>query len=308
MKRLAVLAVGVAALAVILVPGASAAGVANPGFESGFSGWSTLSSGEGGWGINTGTASGADVTLAPWQGARDALFDQGGPSSGLLYQSFVVPTDGVVQFAYTFVNDGGEWDMETDPWDISGEGNQWVSIDVLYGDAAPDSFDSGDIVETVARPSGGDATETGGWVPVTLNLSAFAGDTLILRVATANTLSNLPVWFDGPGGADSGPPYIRPPERVAYCSVPGNTNPDGSPIPVGTFLDLQRDQPKTDPHYTGAGVANFVQGLGLTCDQIPIGFTHQGFAGHLQNVPEDTYPFYGPPAPLTSPASFRARY
>lgn len=309
LKRLSFACTVIVALAAIVVPAALAAGLTNSGFESGFSGWSTSTSGGGSWEINSGEETEFGASLAPWQGAHSALFDQDNPSGGLLYQPFVVPDDGIVTLAYAYENEAGTWVIGGDPWAIDGPENQWLSIDVLDGSASADSFDPADIVETVVRPDTGSGTD--GWVPVTLDLSANAGETLILRVATVNTLAPMPVWIDGPGGAQAGgtPGEVRPPERVAYCSVPGNVDPlTGQPFRVGTFLDLQRDQPKSDPHYKDAGVANFVMGLGLTCDQIPIGFTHQGFAGHLQDVPEDTYPLYGPPAPLTTPSSFHLGY
>ena len=59
------------------------------------------------------------------------------------------------------------------------------------------------------------------------------------------------------------------PTRVAYCSVAGNTTPDGTPIPPGTFLNLLAGQPATDAHYTGATPAFWVEGVGLTCSLNP---------------------------------------
>jgi len=55
------------------------------------------------------------------------------------------------------------------------------------------------------------------------------------------------------------------PTRIAYCSVAGDTWRDGTPITPGTFLNLLANQPATDSHYTGAVVAWYVQGEGLTC-------------------------------------------
>ena len=55
------------------------------------------------------------------------------------------------------------------------------------------------------------------------------------------------------------------PTRIAYCAVTGDTWKDGTPITPGTFLNLLANQPSTDSHYTGAVVAWYVQGVGLTC-------------------------------------------
>ncbi len=59
------------------------------------------------------------------------------------------------------------------------------------------------------------------------------------------------------------------PDRYGYCSVPGNTSATGEPLPVGTFLNLERGQPDRDQHYTGATPAFWVQGVGITCSLNP---------------------------------------
>jgi hypothetical protein len=59
------------------------------------------------------------------------------------------------------------------------------------------------------------------------------------------------------------------PAREAYCSVAGNTLPDGTPLAPGTFLNLLAGQPNSDKHYTGAVPAFWVQGTGLTCSLSP---------------------------------------
>lgn len=70
-------------------------------------------------------------------------------------------------------------------------------------------------------------------------------------------------------GACVTPTQAPEPTRVAYCSVPGNTWADGTPITPGTFLNLLVGQPATDKHYTGAVPAWYVEGVGLTCTLTP---------------------------------------
>jgi hypothetical protein len=53
--------------------------------------------------------------------------------------------------------------------------------------------------------------------------------------------------------------------RAGYCSVAGNTWGDGTPIPVGSFLDLRTNQPDTDTHYAGARTPLYLEGAGLSC-------------------------------------------
>ncbi len=64
-------------------------------------------------------------------------------------------------------------------------------------------------------------------------------------------------------------PVPPEPRRIAYCSVAGNTMPDGTPLVPGTFLNLLAGQPDTDAHYTGATTAFWVEGVGLTCSLTP---------------------------------------
>ena len=58
----------------------------------------------------------------------------------------------------------------------------------------------------------------------------------------------------------------RPADRFGYCSVAGNTLPDGAPIAAGTFLNLVLGQPGFDPHYTGAYPSFYIEGVGITCN------------------------------------------
>ena len=48
------------------------------------------------------------------------------------------------------------------------------------------------------------------------------------------------------------PPDTGNPAKVGYCSVAGNTLPDGTKLPPNTFIPLNPGQPDYDDHYTGA--------------------------------------------------------
>jgi hypothetical protein len=89
------------------------------------------------------------------------------------------------------------------------------------------------------------------------------------------------------------PPNTGNPAKVGYCSVAGNTLPDGTKLPPNTFIPLNPGQPDYDDHYTGAVPANYIEGVGITCDAPPAGFVRMGFADN-DMVPKDTYPYYGP--------------
>ena len=82
--------------------------------------------------------------------------------------------------------------------------------------------------------------------------------------------------------------------RAAYCSVPGNQSADGTPLQPGTFLNLVVGEPESNVNYAGAGAANFVEGVGLTCSAPPPGYIRDGFAGDEHHVTPGIYPYYRP--------------
>ncbi len=89
--------------------------------------------------------------------------------------------------------------------------------------------------------------------------------------------------------------YVAPPVRALYVAVEGNTDPfTGKPIKPGTMLDLLLGQPLTDPHYTNAQPAIYVEGVGLTAGPPPPGYVQHGLAGNDQHVAGDLYPYFTP--------------
>ena len=60
-------------------------------------------------------------------------------------------------------------------------------------------------------------------------------------------------------------------------------------------MNLAFNQPLSDSHYSGATIAIFVAGKGLTCDPPPASFKRNGFASSAtDNVPDGVYPLYTP--------------
>jgi hypothetical protein len=289
MKRFAALVF----LSFMLVVGVASAGVTNGGFESeSFAGWAVDSWGSGDWFINDGS----DLSLsdfespAPAQGSFDAAWDMTGPSAGVIYQDTVVPSGGQLMFSFAYYNDAEEWVITEDSEFDTSEDNQWLSFDVLRAGRDPTTFDPADILKTAVRITSS-GPYSSGWQNVQVDLSGLAGKTVRLRFAAANTVFFFPVWLDNVrivGEANV--------QHIGYCSVSGNTWPNGDPIPPGTFLQLITDQPKNDFHYTGAQPAIFVQGMGITCDSPPAGYVQQGYATDDMHVPGGVYPLYVPGA------------
>jgi len=105
---------------------------------------------------------------------------------------------------------------------------------------------------------------------------------------------------NGGGGSNdrSEPAVTGGPEHAGYCSVLGNSNPfTAAPYAPGTFLNLVFGQNLTDPHYQGAVPAIFVEGIGITCDPPPVGFSFDGktFVNEQGDggFPDSIYAFFG---------------
>jgi fasciclin domain-containing protein len=80
--------------------------------------------------------------------------------------------------------------------------------------------------------------------------------------------------------------------RVGYCAVAGNTLPSGAPVRPGRFLNLRDGQPEADFHYAGAVIANYLEGVGITCLTPSSGFKQEGTAPGNKHVPAGTYPYW----------------
>ena len=74
------------------------------------------------------------------------------------------------------------------------------------------------------------------------------------------------------GGGSSTPSTTSAKPRGGYCAVAGNTHPyTHIPFRPGTFINLTEGQEGLDSYYKGAVPANYLQGLGITCDT-PAGY------------------------------------
>lgn len=134
--------------------------------------------------------------------------------------------------------------------------------------------------ESESRGGGTPRRGAGLWIPVVVLVVGGAGAFLL-----ASSLTRVEV---------SGATQFK---RAAYCSVDGNTAPDGSPLPPGTFLDLVIGQAGNDDHLAGAQPANFIEGAGLTCSAPPAGFVRRGFATAADSVTAGVHPYYAPGSP-----------
>lgn len=253
---------------VLLTAGSALAGgpvdlITNGGFENGFTGWTdstTLSNPLCAWSIDN---CGFDPPAADG-GAHYASngFDGNGPGTYTLAQTVAIPS-GTATLSW-----------EDDFWTSYFGASRVAEVEILD---ASGTTTLGTVYSYTA-PSNAFT----GWVQHSVDVSAFAGQTVqvaFVQVIPGNftgpaamSIDNVQLLADPVAGA-----------RVGYCSAPGDTWQDGTPMRSGTFLDLLAGQPSTDPHYAGATVAIMVEGLGITCDAPPAGYTKRGVTDPYAN-------------------------
>lgn len=230
--------------------------IANGGFENGFTGWTdttTLTNPYCAWSIDNCVF---DPPAADG-GAHFASngFDGSGPGTYTLAQTVAIPA-GTATLSW-----------EDDFWTSYFGATRTAEVKIL--DA------SGTTTLGTVYSYSAPYNALTGWLQHSVDVSAFAGQTV--QVAFVQT---IPGNFTGPAGMGiDNVQLVADPvggARVGYCSAPGDTRQDGNPMSPGTFLDLLAGQPESDPHYAGATVAIMVEGLGITCDPPPPGYSKRG--------------------------------
>jgi len=219
----------VVGLAVAAAPnGASAATVLNGGFESGtLDGWHVHRVTEAGnWFAYEGTAAPigskrstpADPVQPPPQGEYAAVSDEANPDTLILYQDIALAAGRSHQLSllayynsYKPIAAPTPDTLSVDEESLAGEKNQQFRIDVIKPEAPLESLNPDDILRTlfVTKPR-----DPQSMVPtkLTANLSAFAGQTVRLRIANAVHEEVFNAGVDGvsvsstsaPGGSPSG--------------------------------------------------------------------------------------------------------
>jgi hypothetical protein len=204
----AALAGGVAAcLATTIMQGSASAGPAAPvlgngGFETGnLAGWATADKGNAGvWTADKGDRSpisGARIPRPP-EGGWQAVADQVGPGSRILYRDIVIGA-GPVELDLTlwYRNRATRFftPRELKPLAVS-KPNQQLRIDLIKPTARIRSMAGEDILANVFRTRRGDANRIAP-TPVQKDLSAFEGQTVRLRIAEVDNQGNFQVGVDG---------------------------------------------------------------------------------------------------------------
>lgn len=226
----------IAVFAAALAPsGARATTVVNGGFESGtLNGWHVhLATEAGNWFAYKGVAApigskrGADPVQAPPEGSFAATSDEANPDTLILYQDVTLDPGRSQRLSLLAYYDSYEPiavpipdTLSVDDEVLAGQASQQYRIDVMKPDAPLESLDPADILRTVFETRPGDPQS----LPPTrfsADLSAFAGQTVRIRIANAAheevlnagvdavSISDAAPGQSGPRGSKQGPALFR---------------------------------------------------------------------------------------------------
>lgn len=223
----------VAALAAgtLALPGtASAATIANGGFESGdFTGWIKAESGVGAWSVYTGTAAPGGLAVgSPPEGTHGATTSQSGAGSHVLYQDVALEAGSTHTLSLSIYWRNNVAFVTPSPETLSqtGSANQQYRVDVMRPSAPVTSVDPADILASVYQSHAGDPlTQTPS--QITADLSAFAGQTVRIRIAEVDNQSNFSAALDDVR-IDSAPIAAPAPVPTPDATTPEATAPDAT--------------------------------------------------------------------------------
>ena len=156
------LCLGVIVAAGAMAGTAMAGTVVNGGFETGtFFGWSTANQdfGSGAWFIQSGTTSPLNgfPVFAPPQGHFQAMTDQSGPGSHVLYQNIAVAPGDSLSFWVDYVNWAGFFCTPA-TLDYTAGCNQQFRVDIMTPSSDPFSVAPGDVLKNAFQTQVGDPT------------------------------------------------------------------------------------------------------------------------------------------------------
>jgi CubicO group peptidase (beta-lactamase class C family) len=174
-------------------------------FESGaINGWQAVGSGSGGWFVYTDGHKPPDPAQSdpnvpfdvpdPPQGRFAAVTDMNGPGTRILYRDLRLEGRFTLQATVFYENTGPFSSPATLAHDAP-EANQQFRIDLVGPSAPIDSVAKGDVLVNVFRTSPGDAAFRQP-TDVSVNVSAWAGRTVRLRLATTDTQGPLRAGVD----------------------------------------------------------------------------------------------------------------
>jgi hypothetical protein len=176
----------------------------NGGFEEGMSGWTTIERGLGAFAAHqSGPAPHSGLPApAAREGRFQALLDQRGAGSHLLFQDVAVPEAGAYLSCELYLhNAAGEFvvgpGLRFEAGDAAGAqlANQHVRVDLLDPTAMPHDVGAGVWRNLLLTSPGSSSLD--GWFRIVADLDDFAGSTVRLRFAAVDNLGHLQLGVDG---------------------------------------------------------------------------------------------------------------
>lgn len=146
------------------------------------------------------------VSLAPRpRGGHSSILMTPGDGTNVLYRDILIPRNGrklVVQLFWN--NDGGAWAHTGEFRHDLGTENQWISVDLLKRNTAPDDTRAGRVVRNLFAPvEGASPDEPGatplssdGWVKLKAGVRSHRGRIVRLRLAEVNNRGWLVTGID----------------------------------------------------------------------------------------------------------------
>lgn len=164
-----------------------------------------------------------DVPTAP-AGSFSAMSDQAGPGRTAIYQNIGVPSSGQVWLALRlFVLNQADNFAAPTSLDYSVVPNQQVRVDVMNPAASLWDVGAGVLTNAFVTPTG--SVSATGYIPVSINLAPFAGQTVRIRVSEVDNQHGLVVGVD----------------QVSVTSVPVGSCAPARPRAGGTSCNLDLD-------------------------------------------------------------------
>jgi hypothetical protein len=266
--------------------------------------------------VSFGAAAACLATFAGWAAAETVTRGQTGADTACGAPGDMIAVQTGVSGGTSYVIPSGEWTVTS--WSASG-GSPGEEALVVYrptgtpneykvvGSTSPHALPSSlNTFDANIKVKGGDLV--GFWAPPGTicgnytgssadTVSIFfpsgvpdAGETVTLQpgLADGHRLNMQLTLKRGSGSGSSGSPSEEPvpapqPARIAICTAKPIPRADGT---TGTFNDVLASQyPTSDPTspYHGAVPANYAEGVGLTCDNLP-SFTDAGYKVNGEGV------------------------
>jgi len=184
------------AVALLAPVNVAQADLINGSFETGDFGWTkvAISGAFGSWGPFAEDAflSSGVLAPAPTDGTFQAISNSPGDDTTVLYQEFVVPANGVLEFDYWWNNQHTEW-INNGTLNID-TANQYARVDLMMSGTDPFSTSPGDTLLNILTLVSGPLQ--GGYEHALADISAFVGQTVRFRAASASSEFFLHLGID----------------------------------------------------------------------------------------------------------------